>query len=331
MAPLDKFINNNLAMSDLTPGCWTELEASIQQSLRQSSESRLRLAQDLADQEYHYPECEAVAAKVEQRSFCFHHGAVTKQSVLLVHGFTACPYEMRELGEALYQRGLNVYGVRLAGHGTRVSDFARYNRDDWQASAAKGLTIASLLGEQVSLVGESMGGTLAALLAKNFPHLVRRLILCAPCFRIANPMAWTTKLRIIRRFLPENDMGVQFDWQHDYWYQKIPTSQIAELVRLADAGRKVGPALIVPTLIIQADNDRIVNPNGARRFFNTLKQLEPSAKKLVFLKDGHHNLTTDLNPNKNKVFQLVSDFIASRLAKDRWYFFQHFSGLKMLD
>ena len=38
-----------------------------------------------------------------------------KQGVVLVHGYTGAPGEMRLLGEYLHQQGLTVLGVRLAG------------------------------------------------------------------------------------------------------------------------------------------------------------------------------------------------------------------------
>ena len=38
--------------------------------------------------------------------------------VLLIHGFTGTPAELRELGEILHKRGHTVQGLLLSGHGT---------------------------------------------------------------------------------------------------------------------------------------------------------------------------------------------------------------------
>ena len=38
-------------------------------------------------------------------------------AVLLIHGYTGTPAEMRPLGDYLQQLGYTVLGVRLAGHG----------------------------------------------------------------------------------------------------------------------------------------------------------------------------------------------------------------------
>lgn len=265
----------------------------------------LKLAIKLADLEYNHPECVTVQAAVDRRSFCFHHQKVTAKACLLIHGFTACPYEMRELGELLYHKGYNVYGVRLAGHGTVVTDFKKYGAADWKKSVRKGMAIAALLGEEVIVIGESMGGSLATWLGAEFPEFVSKIILCAPCFQIANPYAGLTLSRWVRGLLPDNDMGVTYEWQFDYWYRVIPTSGVAELVKIAAETRRLGPKISVPVTIIQAANDQVVRPKGAVRFFDTLSQLDDAQKKLILFKEGHHNLTIDLNPQKVRVFDWI--------------------------
>ena len=54
--------------------------------------------------------------------------------VLLVHGFTASPTELRTLGDYLHQAGFSIQGVRTAGHGTNADDLGKYTRRDWYAS-----------------------------------------------------------------------------------------------------------------------------------------------------------------------------------------------------
>ena len=51
--------------------------------------------------------------------------------VLLVHGFTGSPPEMRLIGDHLHQRGFTVSGPLLPGHGTTVEDMNRCRWTDW--------------------------------------------------------------------------------------------------------------------------------------------------------------------------------------------------------
>ncbi|MGE5606248.1 MAG: alpha/beta hydrolase [Bacteroidota bacterium] len=284
-------------------------DAKYQAAFNAGDQARLELALSLADAEYHHPECERARTGSDQRSFCFHHQRITPQSFLLIHGFTACPYEMRELGEGLYRQGHNVFGVRLAGHGTTVDDFAKAGATDWKKSAEQGLEISSLLGNQVLVIGESMGGALAAILGRDFPERLAKLVLCAPAFRFVNRMAVLTRWSPIRKLIPQNDMGIKYDWQRPYWYGVIPTSAVAELVKVAREGRESGREITVPTLIIHAVNDRIIRHQGSKTFYRSLSGLAADQKRLILFPNGHHNLTVDLNPRKVDVFRWIDEFI----------------------
>ena len=57
---------------------------------------------------------------------------------LLLHGFTATPQEMRQLGRFLEQCGFTVNGVLLTGHGTQVQDLSHTTWHDWHHSAHSG-------------------------------------------------------------------------------------------------------------------------------------------------------------------------------------------------
>jgi carboxylesterase len=289
---------------------WHEDVNKYQEAIEGGDTDRLELALSLANQEYHHHECEIVNAAAEQRSFCFQHDRITDTAILVMHGWTACPFEMRELGQQLHKQGFNVYGVRLAGHGTKVEDYAIYGQKDWEASAQKGLAITALMGRKVIVIGESMGGALAAILTATFPELVSKTILCAPSLWIADRKAEFSGLRLMKHIIPMVDFGDLPDWQKNYWYSKIPISGVAELIKVAHKARRVGKYILAPTLIIQAANDQMVNPKGAMRFYKTMTALAHPEKQLIIFKNGHHNLTVDLNPQKAQVFQWIADFIS---------------------
>ena len=49
--------------------------------------------------------------------------AGARSAVLLVHGYTGYPGELRSVADALYEAGHSVYAPRLPGHGTTRADF----------------------------------------------------------------------------------------------------------------------------------------------------------------------------------------------------------------
>ena len=55
-------------------------------------------------------------------------------AVVLVHGLTGTPAEMRWLGKQLAAAGYSVYGVHLAGHCGTERELAETTWMDWQAS-----------------------------------------------------------------------------------------------------------------------------------------------------------------------------------------------------
>ena len=95
-------------------------------------------------------------------------GERTERSALLLHGYTNCPAQFRRLAQAYYDAGYNVVSLRLPAHG-HADRLTRAMTDltpaDLAASTDHAMDIAAGLGEEVTVVGLSAGGTLAAWLA----------------------------------------------------------------------------------------------------------------------------------------------------------------------
>ena len=87
--------------------------------------------------------------------------------VLLIHGLTGTPNEMRVLGKGIHRAGFSVYGMQLAGHCGSTDDLVRSRWQDWTASVR---AAAGRLGAQVDriiVMGLSMGAVLALDLAAD--------------------------------------------------------------------------------------------------------------------------------------------------------------------
>ncbi len=66
-----------------------------------------------------------------------------KAGILLLHGFTASPWEVKELAEYLNKDNITVYGTLLAGHGTSPRDLKKTKWEDWYKSSGEGLLLLS--------------------------------------------------------------------------------------------------------------------------------------------------------------------------------------------
>ncbi len=105
-----------------------------------------------------------------------------RAGVLLIHGLTGTPTEMRYVGNCLQRAGFSVLGVQLAGHCGDVDDLLATGWRDWAASVSEA---ADRLREDVDhlfVAGLSMGAVLALKLAIDRPGQVDGLGLYGTTF-----------------------------------------------------------------------------------------------------------------------------------------------------
>ena len=104
------------------------------------------------------------------RSKLLTHGQPTEHAIVLFHGYTNCPEQFARLGERFYELGYNVYIPRLPYHGyvdRMTGDIAKLTAEDLAAYGDRAVDIAQGLGRQISVMGFSAGGVVAAWLAQN--------------------------------------------------------------------------------------------------------------------------------------------------------------------
>ncbi|EQD66174.1 alpha/beta hydrolase fold protein [mine drainage metagenome] len=106
-----------------------------------------------------------------------------RHGVLLIHGLTGTPAEMRFVAKGLNRRGYTVYAMQLAGHCGSVEDLLATGWRDWAASVREA---AAKLGTQVDKLfvgGLSMGALLALNYVLEQPETVHGMALYSTTFR----------------------------------------------------------------------------------------------------------------------------------------------------
>ena len=106
----------------------------------------------------------------EARTALLEHGKKTPLAVVLFHGITNNPAQYAKLAPMLHQTGVNVFVPRMPEHGDRdrmTDRIAKLTAEALLASASEAVDIACGLGEQVGLLGISMGGSLSAYFAQT--------------------------------------------------------------------------------------------------------------------------------------------------------------------
>lgn len=220
--------------------------------------------------------------------------------VVLAHGFTASPWEVRELGEYLFARNITVYGVLVAGHGTTREDLASAKWEDWYSSFYNAYTTLNYMCDEVFVGGISAGGSLALYLAEQ--NKSKGVISLAS---IVYPRNGNAKYAfIVKYFKPYFENGLDDD-EKPYYYSYRPTAAVAELMDLIDAYKNGLGKVKVPVLIMQYNNDSTVNPKSANFIYNNVGS---ERKELVWFNGSTHVLTT--GKDKEEVFNKTYNFIA---------------------
>jgi carboxylesterase len=227
---------------------------------------------------------------------------------LLVHGFTASPQEMHGLGKHLANEGMTVLGVRLAGHGTQVSDMVRTHWQDWLADVEDGYHLLRGVSRRIYLVGLSMGGLLALVLATCLP--VEGLVIMATPHHLPDDFRLRI-LRLIALFQPYRPKGQPqwFDLQEypqRVAYSADPTMAYRQLGRLMEEADRCLPQISVPALLVYSRNDPSV-PTSEGHQEKIFTKLGSEIKETLWVEQSGHILTED--QERHRVRMAVADFI----------------------
>lgn len=88
--------------------------------------------------------------------------------ILLLHGFSGTPNEVKDLGEYLANFGFTIYAPTMAGHGTKPDDLLKIGAKEWEESVKQAYLKLREKTKKVFLIGNSFGSNMAFWLIKEF-------------------------------------------------------------------------------------------------------------------------------------------------------------------
>lgn len=235
------------------------------------------------------------------------------RGVLLLHGFGDTPQTLRQLAVELHSAGFDVRAPLLPGHGTTVANFLASRRRDWLDFARAELANMKHGCERVALVGLSMGGALAAILAAENPD-TPALVLLAPYLgmptipRLAATTFWMRGGNRVMESNSPNSIRDPAERAKNVGYGAYSRRLLFELWRLAGLARASLSRIVSPTLIVQSRTDPRVANKVAERAYAALGTTE---KKLVWIEDTGHIITVDYG--HEKVFEEVRDWLTAHV------------------
>lgn len=248
-------------------------------------------------------------------------------AVLLIHGLTGTPTELRRVAQGLAKRGHTVYVPTLAGHCGDNADLQATGWKDWYESMRRTFVGIRQRHEKVIVGGLSMGAVMSMHMAAQHPGEIAGLLLYSTTLRYDG---WNIpKVAKLSRLVMAIPFGVhlcRFNETSPYGIKDVRLRAIVErqmkagessnaglltmsgvsvreLHRLVAVVKREMPLVKTPALVLHSSEDDITSRWNADY---VEKHLGGPVTK-VLLDDCYHMITVDLQ--YRSVISLSADFI----------------------
>ena len=244
-------------------------------------------------------------------------------TIILVHGLTGTPNEMKFIANFLNRKGYSIICPRLANHGeplyvlkkTRWQDFYESVREAFLKIEEKGIRENK---GRVFAAGLSMGALLALLLADEFKERIAGVSCLAPTLfydgwntpmsKYFLPFA-RTPLRYVFYFKEEPPYGIKNEAIQQrihkfyskatlddtenvaqYGYPYFPVALLYQLQLLVKHLTKRLPRIKFPVQLIQAKDDDMTSIKNSKFIYDGIGS---EMKEMVLLYNSYHVITAD--------------------------------------
>ncbi len=246
------------------------------------------------------------------------------RAVLLVHGLGEHSGRYRHVAAWFNARGCDVLGYDQRGHGLSPGPRGALSRGDDLLSdlATVYADYAAQAPALPLLLGHSLGGLVAARTVLDGRVTPAALVLSSPAF-LSHEARWLRSLAAgLARALPNLPLrtGLAVDHlSHDpsvvAAYRDDPLCSARITPRMADFIFRTGPScladasrLALPTLLLAAGADRLVNAAGSRQFAAAAGATRQLTAR--YFDTLYHELFNEAEPARSQVMKQLGDWLA---------------------
>jgi carboxylesterase len=217
------------------------------------------------------------------------------RGVLILHGFGDTPQSVRGLASAFHEHGWTVRAPALRGHGSTLLAFTKARAEEWVTDARRELQQVRARCSRVAIIGQSMGGAVATILAAE--ERIDALVLLVP-FLAMSPrgLAIARFHRVVSLFKPHlrsrSDSSILDPVARRHALGRgITTPRLVhELALVVQRARKSAAGVRVPTLVVHSRRDHRITTAEAEASFRRLGSLE---KQLEWVERSGHVISVD--------------------------------------
>jgi carboxylesterase len=242
-------------------------------------------------------------------------------TVVLIHGLTGTPNEVRFIANALHKDGYSVICPRLANHGAPVR-ILKYSRwQDFYGSVRDIFLKGKLAGNTgpVFTSGLSMGALLALLAADEFKERVAGVSCLAPTLfydgwnapdsKFFLPLGYHTFLKYLFYFKEEPPYGIKNETIQQRIHKYYADAKLEETANVAQYGYPYFPVALLcqlkflvrhlsaklpgmrfPVQLIQAKDDDMTSTANSKFIYD---RISSETKEMIFLYNSYHVITAD--------------------------------------
>ena len=254
-------------------------------------------------------------------------------AVILIHGLTGTPNEMKYLANYLNKRGYTVICPKLANHGESIWVLKQTSWQELYASVREALVTGEMaqFNGPIFVSGLSMGALFALLLADEFRDRIRGVSCLAPTLfydgwntplsKLFFPFAYTP-LRHLAYFKESPPYGIKneiiqqrihkyystarlddMEGAAQYGYPYFPVTLLHQLQLLVKYLNKKLPGMSFPIQLMQAKDDDVASVKNSKFIYDSVRS---EIKEIVLLYNSYHVITAD--QERETVAEKVADF-----------------------
>ncbi len=235
-----------------------------------------------------------------------------EDAVLLLHGLTGTPLELRWIARDFAKAGFDVYFPVLPGHCSNIEELKKTKWQNLYRFARNFYFDLKAQYKSVFVGGLCVGGMLALMLGMEFPDIdgvaswspVMNIDGWAiPWYRFLLPLGLYTPLKHIYYWKEKEPYGIKneamrkkiismmfSDKNEAMAYDKIPAPIIVELKKMAKYIKKNAHKLKAPFILIHSKEDDLSSIKGAKYIY---KKSPSKTKRFIELTDSYHIITMD--------------------------------------
>ena len=254
--------------------------------------------------------------------------AAPRAHLINVHGLGDHGSLYPMLPDYFVPRGIAVHAFDLRGHGR--SEGQRAYLDHWRDYTEDLDTFVGLVtaagGHRPFLLGHSLGGLIVLDYAIQAGARLAGVIAAAPALgEVGVPRVLMAAGRVLSRIWPRFSMRTGMDLSalsrepearqavlDDPLFHRVGTARLStEVVAAIERVQRLAPSLAIPVLLLHGGADRMVSPEGTRKFF---ARLAVADRELIEYPEAYHALLADLD--SPSVLNDLARWIDARAGRD---------------